>query len=274
MDKFSVLMSIYKNSKVSEIKECLDSLYSQTVKSDDLVIVLDGPVADEITEFLVLEAEIHPEIRIYPIEKNVGLGNALRYGMNFCQHELVARMDTDDIALEERFSKQLRCFEEDETLDIVGTDIAEFEGAPDNIVSYRRLPSTHREICGFLKKRCPFNHMTVMFKKSEVMRAGGYMDWYYNEDSYLWARMFLTGCKFYNIPEALVLARINLDTFRRRGGRKYYKSERDLFRFMMLNNIISPREYRRAKAIRFIVYVLMPGRLRAWLFKKAARKNK
>ncbi|MCL2062544.1 MAG: glycosyltransferase [Firmicutes bacterium] len=272
--RFSVLMSVYKNSKVSEVKECLESLYNQTIPSDDIVIVLDGFIEQELHDVLQAEAAERAEIQLYSIETNVGLGNALKYGMEFCKHELIARMDTDDIAVFDRFEKQLRCFEQDEELSIVGADIAEFIGDKENIVSYRRLPSEHEEICKFLKKRCPFNHMTVMFKKSEVEKAGGYLEWYYNEDSYLWVRMFLAGSRFKNIPEVLVYARIDRNTFRRRGGMKYYKSERDLFKFMKNNKIISGCAYFRAKFVRFLVYVLLPNGVRAWLFKRAARKTK
>ena len=110
-------------------------------------------------------------------------------------------------------------------------------------------------------------------KKSEVEKAGGYLHWFYNEDSYLWARMYLAGCKFANIPENLVYARINEATFQRRGGYKYYKSERDLFKFMYKNKIIGWGEYQKAKAIRFVIQVLMPNSVRKYVFLKMMRKK-
>ena len=271
MEKFSVLMSVYKNTKATELRECFDSLLEQTVRADEYILVVDGAISEELqTQIDGLKTDI-PSLIVVPLEVNRGLGLALRAGMEYCSNELIARMDTDDIAEPTRFEKQLACFERDPDLSIVGSNIAEFQDEANNITSYRNVPETHDEICEFLKKRCPFNHMTVMFKKSEVEKAGGALDWHYNEASYLWVRMYLAGSKFYNIPENLVFARIDANTFKRRGGYKYYKSERDLFKFMRKNGIISAGAYMKAKLVRFITYVLMPNGMREWAFKKFAR---
>ena len=271
--EFSCLMSIYKNTKVNELKECLESLYNQTVKASELVIVVDGPIPEELQNFLNDEVKTHNEIKVYPIEKNVGLGNALRYGMEKCSYEIVARMDTDDICVLDRFEKQLKVLNEDPTLSLVGSNIVEFVDSTNNTIGERVVFEKHEDICKDLKKRCPINHVAVIFKKSEVEKAGGYLHWLYDEDSYLWVRMYLAGCKFYNIQENLVYVRVNLDTYARRGGYTYYKSERDLFKFMYKNKIINYFEYFKCKTIRFIVYVLMPNKVRSWAFKKFARKN-
>ena len=269
--KISVLMSVYKNDIAQNVKTAVESIINQTYRPSQVVIVVDGPVPDETTKTLEELKELYSEVEIYPLEQNVGLGNALKDGMTHCVNEIVARMDSDDIAVEDRFEKQIKKFEEDCELSIVGSNIAEFIGDKDNVVSIRSVPEKHEDICKYLKKRCPFNHMTVMFKKSEVEKAGGYLHWFYNEDSYLWARMYLAGCKFANIPENLVYARINEATFQRRGGYKYYKSERDLFKFMYKNRIIGWGEYQKAKTIRFVVQVLMTNKTRQWFFKKFAR---
>lgn len=269
--KISVLMSVYKNDIAQNVRTAVESIINQTYRPSQVVIVVDGPIPDETTKTLEELKELYSEVEIYPLEQNVGLGNALKEGMTHCVNEIVARMDSDDIAVEDRFEKQIKKFEEDSELSIVGSNIAEFIGDKDNVVSIRSVPEKHEDICKYLKKRCPFNHMTVMFKKSEVEKAGGYLHWFYNEDSYLWARMYLAGCKFANIPENLVYARINEATFQRRGGYKYYKSERDLFKFMYKNKIIGWGEYQKAKAIRFVVQVLMTNKTRQWFFKKFAR---
>ena len=272
MEEFSVLMSVYKNTKADELAECFDSLLNQTVKASQYVLVIDGPIPQELTEEIEkLKGEIK-ELTVVPLDTNHGLGLALREGMTHCKFELVARMDTDDIAVSDRFEKQLKCFEEDEALSICGGNIAEFQGNVNNITSHRNVPEKHEDICEFLKSRCPFNHMTVMFKKCEVEKAGGYLDWHYNEDSYLWVRMYLAGCKFYNLQDVLVFARIDAQTFRRRGGRRYYKSERDLLRFMRKNKIIGLNKYNKERLKRYIVYVLMTNRMREWAFKKFVRE--
>lgn len=274
MQEFSVLMSVYKNDVAENVITAVKSIVEQTVRPSQVVIVIDGPVPDECMQALnSLREEYGDLIEIYPLENNVGLGNALKKGMQYCRYEFIARMDSDDIAVKDRFEKQLDVFEKDPQLSIVGSDIAEFIGSIDNVVSIRDVPSTHNDICEYLKKRCPFNHMTVMFRKSEVEKAGGYLHWFYNEDSYLWVRMYLADCRFANIKENLVFARINEATFYRRGGKKYYNSERDLFKFMLNNKIITKGEYRKSCLIRYVIQVLMPNWLRKFVFLKLMRKK-
>ena len=272
MEKYSFLASIYKNTKVDEMKECIQSMLSQTILPDEIVIVIDGPIAGDLAEYI---ETLKKDARfvIVPIEQNVMLGRALCEGMKRCKNEFVARMDTDDIMEKDRIEKQLAEFKKDENLSIVGSNIDEFIGSVDKVQGVRAVPQTHEEICRYLKKRCPFNHMSVLFKKSEVEKAGGYLHWHYNEDSYLWVRMYLAGCKFYNIQENLVHARIDDSTFERRGGWAYYKSERDLFKYMYKHKIIGFFAYQKAKWIRFILQVLMPNGLRKWVFKKFARSK-
>lgn len=271
--KISVLMSVYKNDIAANVKIAVESIINQTYRPSQVVMVVDGPVPEDTFKVLDELKNTYEEVEVYPLAQNVGLGNALKEGMTYCENEIVARMDSDDIAVEDRFEKQIAMFDADEELSIVGSNIAEFIGDTNNVVSVRDVPEKHEDICKYLKKRCPFNHMTVMFKKSEVEKAGGYLHWFYNEDSYLWARMYLAGCKFANIAENLVYARINEATFQRRGGYKYYKSERDLFKFMYKNKIISWGEYQKAKTIRFVIQVLMPNSVRKFVFLKMMRKK-
>ncbi len=270
--KYSFLASIYRNTKVEEMKICVESMLSQSIPADQIVIVVDGPVGETLQSYLSSLQE-NPLFTIVPLPQNVGLGNALREGMKHCRNEMVARMDTDDIMVSDRMEKQLKCFENDAELSIVGSNIDEFEGTPENVVCERTVPQEHNDICEYLKKRCPFNHVSVTFKKSEVEKAGGYLHWHYDEDSYLWVRMYLAGCKFYNIQENLVHVRIDDKTFERRGGYKYYKSERDLFKYMYKNGVIGWFAYQKAKAVRFVLQVLMPNFMRKWVFKTFARSK-
>lgn len=270
--EYSFLASIYKNTKIDEMKLCVESMLAQSILPNQIVIVVDGPVGESLQEY-VSTLQANPLFTIVTLSKNVGLGNALREGMKHCQNEIVARMDTDDIMAFDRMEKQLKCFEDDAQLSIVGSNIDEFEGTIDNVVCERKVPQDHDDICAYLKKRCPFNHMSVTFKKAEVEKSGGYLHWHYDEDSYLWVRMYLAGCKFYNIQENLVHVRIDDKTFERRGGYKYYKSERDLFKYMYKNGVIGWFSYQKAKALRFILQVLMPNFMRKWVFKTFARSK-
>lgn len=272
MEKYSFLTSIYKNTKVDEMEECVNSMANQTVPPEQIVVVIDGEIPQELKDYVSLLAEKNPSLyTIVPLEKNMGLGLALREGMEYCRNEMVARMDTDDICELDRCEKQLKIFEEDKLVSVVGSNIEEFIGTVDNAVGQRIVPEKHEDICKYLKKRCPFNHMTVMFKKSEIEKAGGYMDWHYNEDSYLWVRTYLVGCRFYNVQENLVHARVGKEMYARRGGYTYFKSEKKLFKFMKDNGVIGFFGYAEAVVIRFVVQVLMTNKVRQWFFKTFAR---
>ena len=249
-------------------------MLNQTVKPDEIVIVEDGPLTDELYKVLNGYTENYHDIFHRVVnETNLGLGKALSRGLEVCKNEFVARMDTDDISLAERCEKQLKFFFKNANIDVVGTNIAEFVSNPEEIVSVRKVPSNNEEICAFLKKRCPFNHMSVMFKKSAVLNAGGYLDWHYNEDYYLWIRMYLSDYHFANINENLVNVRVGSEMFARRGGISYYRSEKNLFKFMYKHKIISWWSYQKAKFVRFIVQVMMTKKMRQCFFKRFARKQ-
>ncbi len=274
MEKYSVLMSLYYKEKPEYFRRAVSSMLSQTVKPDEILIVKDGPVTAELEEVLEeLCAAASDIITVIGYEENRGLGFALSFGSERTRNELVARMDTDDISLPERCELQLGFFDEHPETDIVGGMMEEFVGDEKNIIGKRTVPLTDAEIREYMKERCPFNHITVMYKRSAVVAAGGYRDWFFNEDYYLWLRMYLSGCRFANIPKTLALARVGDDMYRRRGGIKYFKSEARLQKFMLENKIIGYTTYMLNLVKRLIVQVLLPNSLRGWVFKKFARES-
>lgn len=272
--KFSVLMSVYKNERAEFFTAAVDSVMNQSAKPDQIVLVRDGQVPDDLAKAIdeVLK-KYNGVITYIPLEQNGGLGNALRIGIESCEYPLVARMDTDDLAEPDRFIKQLKCFEEDESLDICGGDIAEFIDAPSKVISYRIVPKTDEEIKRVIRNRNPFNHMTVMFKKQSVLSAGSYEHFYLFEDWYLWLRLYLCGCKFKNVDGVLCRVRVS-GMSSRRGGYKYFKSCKKLLKFMKKNKIIGCFSYAKSCIIRFCGYVLIPNKLRAYAYKKLLRKQK
>ena len=211
---FSVLMSIYKKEKPEYFSLCMKSLFEQSIIPTEIVIVKDGPLTEELDNIIDEYINKYPNIlKTVPLEINQGLGKALAIGVENCSHELIARMDTDDICAPDRFEIQLKEFEKNTDLDILGSCIIEFESTPNNVLSERNVPLEHNDIYNFARKRNPFNHMTVMYKKSKVLEAGNYQPPNGFEDYYLWARMLVNGCKAKNISKPLVYARTGLDMF-------------------------------------------------------------
>ena len=272
-NKFSVCTSVYKKDKPEFVRVALDSmLVHQSVKPDEVVLVLDGPVPEELSLLLSEYEDKYPDLmHIIRLEKNGGLGNALRLGVENARYDIIARMDSDDICLPDRFEKQLAYLEEHPDCDIVGGQITEFINTPENVVGKRDVPCSNKEIYNYMKVRCALNHPTVMFKKEAVLKAGNYIDWFWNEDYYMWIRMMENGCVFANLPVVLVNMRSGLDQYERRGGLKYFKSEAKLQYYMYSKGIIGVGYLLINIAKRLIVQVLLPNRLRGWVFRTFAR---
>jgi glycosyltransferase involved in cell wall biosynthesis len=273
MDRYSVLMSLYIKENPSNLKASLDSMLQQTVPPDEIVMVVDGPLTPELNAVLDYYQQAYPLIKKVTCTENVGLGKALNLGLNHCQNELIARMDTDDISVNDRCERQLAEFRKNPSLSIVGGAIAEFIDEPENVVGYRTVPSKDVSIKDFMKKRCAFNHVTVMFRKSDVLRAGNYQHWFYNEDYFLWIRMQLAGCTFGNIPDTLVKVRITNDTYKRRGGYKYFISEVALQKFMLDNRMIGIGRFFWNTGVRVILQLLLPSRFRGFVMRRFARRT-
>lgn len=270
---FSVSVCVYKNDSPEYFKEAIESVINQTAPPSQVVIVVDGEISDAL-DLIVSEYESDSLFDIIRLPENTGHGNARRVGLEKCTNELVAIMDADDIAIPTRFEKQLEMFKKDKNLCVCGGNIAEFEEDPKNIISYRCVPSSDEEIREYMKKRCPFNQMTVMFKKSAVQAVGGYVDWFRNEDYYLWLRLMQNGAVFANSEEIFTKVRVEKDTYHRRGGVNYFKSEYKLQKYMLENKIIGHVTFLFNVIKRFAVQVLLPNSARRTVYNIFARKKK
>ena len=195
---------------------------------------------------------------------------ALADGIPACTYELIARMDTDDIAREDRFEKQLNVFMMNPELDICGSHIIEFEGNINNILSRRRVPIEHEEISEYQKQRSAFNHVTVMYKKSSVMRAGNYEDCPLMEDDMLWIRMLISGAKCINIDDYLVYVRTGYAMIERRGGWEYFKRYKSGRKKILETGYISEWDYYKSLMAQLLV-ALVPKKIRLLIFTKLLR---
>lgn len=269
---FSVSLCVYGKDNPQWFETAVESILNQTVPPSEVVLVVDGPVPEALDR-VIQKYEQNPLFQVCRLPQNQGHGNARRKGLSLCSHELVALMDADDISLPDRFEKQLRAFAQLDA-DIVGGMITEFVDTPDNIVAQRLVPLDHGDICRYMKKRCPMNQVTVMFRKSSVEKAGGYLDWHNDEDYYLWLRMYLKNMRFANVPDVLVDVRVGKDMYQRRGGKEYFLSEAKLQKYMLDQKIIDVGIFLINVGKRFIVQILLPNKLRGWVFKKFARNLK
>lgn len=272
-ETFSVLMSVYKNDKAQDLYDAVESIYNlQLVKPNEVILIVDGPVPEKLNMQINRLQQAVPCLKVHILSENKGLGNALQIGTNLCSNDLIARMDSDDIALSDRFKKQITFLRENPEVDIVGGQINEFIGTPENIVGKREVPVSHKELAKYTQSRCPFNHMTVMFRKDAVIKAGNYIPWHFNEDYYLWIRMLEQGAVFANLPQTLVNVRVGKEMYARRGGWKYFKSEKGIQDYMYKHGLIGFSQYIFNVFIRFTIQVAMPNSVRQLVFQKIIRK--
>ena len=225
MKQFTVLMSVYYRENPQFLQQSLDSIFNQTLPPTEVVLVQDGPMDDKLEQVIERCQKEHTELKTIKLSKCHGLGGALNEGLRHCSYDLVARMDTDDIAKPERFKTQIEWMEQHPDTDVCGCWIDEFTDIPTNIISSRKPPRDHEDIVKFARKRNPMNHPTVVFRRQAVEQAGGYQHFYLFEDYYLWIRMLMSGSHFHNIQKSLLYFRMSDDTFQRRGGLKYAQSE-------------------------------------------------
>jgi len=270
---YSVLMSVYHRENPEYLRKSMNSMFAQTAATNDFVLVCDGPLTPEL-DAVIAEMEVaHPDVlRVVRLEENVGLGCALNTGVQYCRNALIARMDSDDIALPERCEMELVVMEEKPDVSIVGSVIEEFSKDESVTDSKRVVPQTHEEILQFAKTRNPFNHPSVMYRKQAVLDAGNYQTVRYMQDYYLWVAMLMKGFKGYNIQQPLVRMRANENLFKRRSGWQYIKIQLDLFGLMRKNGFISVPRYLLSCVIR-ICSGVAPNGMRQLVFKKVLRRH-
>lgn len=267
MKELSVLMSVYRKEKPDFLRQALDSVFSQTVKAGDVVLVEDGSLSAELEDVVKEYEGRNSELHVLRFEKNRGLGFALNDGLKVCKYDLVARADTDDINHPDRFERELRVFEDHPDYDLVSSWIDEFIDDPQKITSQRRMPETPEELYRYGKRRCPVNHPVCMYRKSAVDRVGGYQTDLFPEDYYLWMKMLKAGSKFYCIQDSLLSFRYDPNTFRRRGGWKYAKDEMHTqWKAYKDLHYLSLKDFLVNLAIRGTVR-LMPNGLRSLVYK-------
>lgn len=269
---FSVAMCVYGKDDPANFRVAVESVLCQTAKPDEIVLVVDGPVPSALGS-VISEYEGRSDFSVIYLPKNMGHGVARDTGLKRCSNDLVALMDADDISVPDRFEQQLKLFREQPHLSVVGGNIAEFIGEKSNVIGLRRVPMADPEIKLEMKRRCPINQVTAMFKRRAIDSVGGYIDWYCEEDYYLWLRLMLNGHSFGNVDRVLVNVRIGEDMYGRRGGWKYFRSEARLQRFMLENQVIPISTYLVNVAKRALVQVLMPNGMRGWAFRKFAREK-
>lgn len=271
-EPYSVLMSVYDGEKPEYLRQAMDSIWQQTVPCDDFVLVCDGPVNEGLQQVIEeMQQQYHERLQVVPLAENVGLGKALNAGISRCRHDLIARMDSDDISRPDRCERQLQVFANDPQLALCSGTVEEFSRSTAEVEARRIVPEKDEEIRKFIKSRNPFNHPCIMYRRRAVEDAGGYQDFFRMEDYYLWVRMIRNGCHGHNIQQPLLWMRSGSDMYRRRSGWKYAASQIRFYRYMKDIGMITPVECAWSVLTRTAVS-LIPNGLRTLLYRRMMRQ--
>lgn len=267
MLQFSAAMCVYGEDNPTYFKEALDSIHLQTLPANEFVLVIDGPVPDSIDNVIAQFENRIPSMRIIRLSENKGHGIARNTALSSCKYDYVVFADADDINVETRFEKQIKAFELDSELCVVSSSCFHFSDSINNIINKESVPVSNEKIRKKMKTSCPICQPSVALKKMDVDSVGGYQDWYLAEDYYLWLRLYLAGKKFANIEEPLVYVRTTREQLDRRGGWKYFKSLHSIYRYMLNHSIIGFGTYAFNVSSRFVIQVLLPNKVRAFVRK-------
>ncbi|MCM1160421.1 MAG: glycosyltransferase [Roseburia sp.] len=272
---YAVLMSVYWKENPEFLKQSIESIFRQTILPKQFILVKDGPLTKELEDaisFLKHEGETEYSIQftIVALPQNAGLGPALNQGLEKAEYEYIARMDSDDIAFPNRCELQLQVFAKKQ-VDIVSGTVLEFGKDTKEIQAVKSLPEEQEEILKYAKRRNPFNHPCVMFRRQVILQAGMYQDVRWFEDYDLWVRALMQGAKGYNTKEPLLYMRAGSDMYLRRGGLKYV-GKGIAFRWKLRKIGFSGNRDFLVSVCGQIFMGLMPNGLRKKFYKKILRR--
>ncbi|WP_294439241.1 glycosyltransferase [uncultured Slackia sp.] len=267
---YTVLIPVWIKDNPVFVRQSIDSILRQTYRADEILILCDGPLTNDLNEMLSKFETENKEVKVIHFTENRGLGPTLADGVLASSNAIVARMDSDDISKPERLEKEISVLEYG-GYDIVGSAIEEFQLQPGDMSSVRILPTEHSKIAQFSKTRNPFNHMSVVFRKESVIRAGNYRSFYLLEDYDLWVRMLLSGSVMHNLADALVYVRTGNGMISRRGGISYLKSQIKLLNAFYDYGFISRLDQITGVLARCLI-TLAPSKLRGLIYSVFLRK--
>ncbi len=267
---YSVLMSVYKRELPQNLRESVNSMMNQTVPPNDFVLYCDGRLTDELYLEIERLKQHYAILNVIYNDVNSGLGKALSSGIDYCKYDIIARMDSDDIAKPNRMELQLEAFRKYQ-VDIVSGTLEEFDGETSNITAVKSLPQTHEDINIYARRRNPFNHPCVAFRKQQVYLAGNYQHCPFFEDYWLWVRMLKNGCKGYNISESILYMRSGSEMYKRRGGFSYINHAINFRKKMKAIGFCDSKDFL-ISCFTHIIFSIVPNKLRIFFYSKILRK--
>lgn len=275
--KLSVLMSVYKSEKPAFLDRSLQSVWDdQILKPDEIILVQDGPLGDELLQVIdKWQTKLNDVLVIIRNEGNIGLTKSLNKGIRVANGEYIARMDSDDISLPNRFLHQVEYMEEHPEISVLGGAIQEFNDQ-DGIIGERHFPAETASIRQYIHKASPVAHPAVMIRKTLFDEGVLYNEEYRTtQDLALWFDVLATGHQVANIDEFVLQFRRENDVYQRRKNKAdsrlelkiHLKGIRMLFGFSPIKSMYPIARYILRLMPNSIIHIFYNGSLRRKLLK-------
>jgi len=270
MINFSVLIPVYDGERSEHFSRALASIVEQTLVPTEVVLVKDGPLRGELEKVITCYISRYSFFKIVALQRHMGLGEALRRGLEACSFDIVVRMDSDDISFSNRFEVQVPYLYANKNIAVLGANIEEFNRVPGDTGRIKKVPTSPDKIRAYSKFRCPVNHPTAAFRKSAIIGVGSYKEMLLFEDYYLWMRLLRKGYVIENLPVSLLYFRMTKETMKRRQGFGYFRKEMVFFNTLKNEKLISSFQYLTLISTRLPVR-LLPNRLCLFVYNQLLR---
>lgn len=266
-------MSVYKSEKPAYLNRSLQSIWDdQTRKPDEIILVQDGPVGEDLTLVISQWKDKLGDVLVLLInETNLGLTKSLNKGIKVARGEYIARMDSDDISLPDRFLLQLEYMDAHPEISVLGGAIQEFNDK-DVIIGQRHFPADTASIRQYIHKASPVAHPAVMIRKSLFDEGVHYNENYRTtQDLALWFDVLATGHEMANLEDFVLQFRRETDVYKRRKNKAdsrlelkiHLKGIKTLFGFSPIKNLYPVARY---------ILRLMPNSVIHWFYNGKLRR--
>lgn len=264
-----VLLPVYKNDREDFLHTAVESIVMQSYGDYRLYIGVDGPVNDSVRDYLkMLDSQL--KIKVVWFNENRGLACVLNDLIKVAKNDgcyYYARMDADDISVNNRFEVQKSYLDKHPEVDIVGGAIIEIDEQGRSRGKKVEYPLSHEECRKFFRYRDCVAHPAVMFRPTYFEKVlGGYRPEYRkNQDTMLWYDGFLNGCVFANVPEVVLNFRVIADFYKRRNG---WKRAKQMMRDrLMINKALKYDPSANLFALAMFIMTISPSLIKRFLYK-------
>lgn len=272
MRQYSFLVTVYRKEKPDWLRQSLESVFAQTLPSNDVVLICDGPLTEQLDAVIAEFQSKYPDVfRVVRLPKNMGAGPARNRGLQECKNEYIAIQDSDDISLPDRCRLQMKRLEECPELAVLGGQMSEFLYDLDHVVAVKQVPTDYQQLYRYAKRRDPFNNNTVMIKKDAALALGGFPPLNRCEDYMLYALLLHNGYKGANLEEVVSAYRLTDDTYCRRGSMENVKGFIKVRWEIHKMGFSSLLDFGIPSAVQ-VLYSIMPLAVKKYLYQKVIRK--